>query len=94
MSDTCGDSRDKIIAKAKETLLNYTNIEDSPDEIKVLDNFLLRCWQMGWLNSIDGSLEAEIEKLHDSLDTLRMNYLSQISMYKSMYEELKNTKNK
>lgn len=96
MSDTCGDSRDIIIDKAKDIILNYTNIADCPDEMKVLDSFLLRCWQMGWLNSYtDGSLEAEIEKLHDSLDTIKRSYQSQVSKYKSMYEKLKNiTKNK
>lgn len=91
MSDIFGDNRDIIIAKAKDTILNYTNIEDSPDEMKVLDSFLFRCWQMGWLNSYtDGSLEAEIEKMHDSLDTIKINYQKQVSKYKSMYKELKN----
>ena len=46
---TC-DDRFKIIGKAKEDLLKSTNIDSSPDEMKVLDVFLFRCWQMDWLN--------------------------------------------
>lgn len=46
----CGDNRFEIIAKAKEDILLSTNIKTSEDEMKVLDNFLFRCWQMGWLN--------------------------------------------
>lgn len=44
------DRRFEIIAKAKEDLIRSTNIETSEDEMKVLDNFLFRCWQMGWLD--------------------------------------------
>lgn len=52
-----GDGRFEIIAKAKEDLIRSTNIETSEDEMKVLDNFLYRCWQMGWLDRYE-----EIEK--------------------------------
>ena len=45
-----GDNRLEIIGKAKEALIESTNIEDSPEEMAVLDNFLFRCWQMGWLD--------------------------------------------
>lgn len=48
--EICGDNRFEIIAKAKEHLLDATNIDTSEDEMKVLDNFLYRCWQMGWLD--------------------------------------------
>ena len=51
--DICGDNRFEIIAKAKEHLLDATNIDTSEDEMKVLDNFLYRCWQMGWLDRYD-----------------------------------------
>ena len=50
MANICGDDRFKIISKAKEILIKSTNIETSPKEMEVLDNFLFRCWQMGWLN--------------------------------------------
>ena len=49
MSDYTG-SQFKIIAKAKQALIDSTNIESSPDEMKVLNDFLFRCWQMGWLD--------------------------------------------
>ena len=34
-------------------------------------------------------LEAENEQLRDELDALNMRYLSQVSLWKSNYEELK-----
>ena len=46
----CDDNRIITIEKAKQALIKGTNIEDSPEEMKVLDSFLLRCWQMGWLD--------------------------------------------
>ena len=49
-AEICNDGRFDIIAKAKEDLLKRTNIETNPDEMKVLDAFLFRCWQMRWLN--------------------------------------------
>ena len=49
MCEMCGDNRFEIIEKAKRHILEATNIETSPDEMKVLDNILFRCWQMGWL---------------------------------------------
>ena len=51
--DICGDNRFEIIAKAKKHLLDATNIDTSPKEMEVLDNFLFRCWQMGWLDRYD-----------------------------------------
>jgi len=48
--DICNDGRFEIIADAKKKLLAETNIGDSPDEIKVIDSFLFRCWQMDWLD--------------------------------------------
>ena len=50
MPDICVDNRFEIIENAKKQLLENTNISSSPDEMKVLDSFLFRCWQMGWLN--------------------------------------------
>lgn len=50
MGKVCGDNSFEIIAKAKEDILLSTNINTSEDEMKVLDNFLFRYWQMGWLN--------------------------------------------
>ena len=53
MCNACGDNRFEIIRKAKNDILESTNINDSPDEMEVLDNFLFRCWQMGWLDKYD-----------------------------------------
>lgn len=49
MNDKCVDNRFEIIKRAKEDILSNTNIESSLDEMQVIDNFLFRCWQMGWL---------------------------------------------
>ena len=62
------DNRFEIIAKAKVDLLNATNINTSSEEMKVLDNFLFRCWQMGWLKKYDTKLEKiiiEEDKIND-----------------------------
>lgn len=50
MGNICGDNRFEIISKAKEDILKRTNIRSSEDEMKVLDDFLFRCWQMRWLD--------------------------------------------
>lgn len=49
MNEQCGDNRFEIIERAKRDLIANTNIETDKDEMKVLDNFLYRCWQIGWL---------------------------------------------
>ena len=54
-----GDNRFEIIEKAKEKLLNATNIEDSKEEMKVLTNILFRMWQAGLINEE----KLEINKL-------------------------------
>ena len=61
--DNCGDNRFEIIGKAKKDLLKSTNIDGSKDEMKVLDNFLFRCWQMGWLNQYNLTSDAEGEEI-------------------------------
>ena len=57
MSGAICDGRFEIIEKAKRHLIEATNIETSQDEMKVLDSFLFRCWQMGWLNKYDNFIE-------------------------------------
>jgi len=52
-AEVCGDNRFEIIERAKTALLESTNIDTAEDEMKVLDNFLFRCWQMGWLDKYD-----------------------------------------
>ena len=53
MKEVCGDNRFLIIERAKKDIINSTNIESSKDEMKSLDSFLFRCWQMGWLDKYD-----------------------------------------
>lgn len=62
MNEMCGDNRFEIIARAKKHLLDATNIDTSADEMKVLDDFLYRCWQMGWLDRYDRKTENSSEK--------------------------------
>lgn len=50
MNEVCTDGRFEVIDRAKLDLLECTNIETSPEEMKVLNSFLFRCWQMGWLD--------------------------------------------
>ena len=49
----CGDNRFRTIARAKEHLFQATNIAEDKKELEVLDSFLLRCWQMGWLKQYE-----------------------------------------
>ena len=53
------DNRFEIIEVAKKHILEATNISTSPDEMKVLDNFLFRCWQMGWLDRYNEKVMEE-----------------------------------
>ena len=55
MNEMCVDNRFEMISKAKNDLIKSTNIETAADEMKVLDSFLYRCWQMGWLDQYDTS---------------------------------------
>lgn len=58
VNEQCGDNRFEVIQRAKEHLIEATNIESSPDEMKVLDSFLFRAWQMEWLRKYDPTLKA------------------------------------
>ena len=49
----CGDNRLEIIYRAKQHLLKSTNIESSPKEMQLIDRFLYRAWQMGWLKQYE-----------------------------------------
>lgn len=59
MNEICDDDRFELIAKAKQKLLDDTNITSREDEIAVLDDILFRCWQMGWLDQLR---DAEVMK--------------------------------
>ena len=58
-SNICGDNRFQIIADAKADLIKSTNIAHSPEEMKVINNFLFRCWQMGWLDKYNKKEEKQ-----------------------------------
>ena len=47
MSEQCNDNRFEIIKETKEYIINATNIDTSPDEMKVLDDICFRLWQLG-----------------------------------------------
>lgn len=53
MADICNDDRFEMIKWIKERLVKGTNIEGSPEEMKVIDSILFRFWQLGWLTLID-----------------------------------------
>lgn len=53
MNSYCVDNRFTIIKLAKEDLIKSTNIESDKEEMKVIDNILYRCWQMGWLKKYE-----------------------------------------
>lgn len=74
----CNDNRFELIEKAKQRLIKATNIETSPEEMKVLDNILYRFWQMGWLENNNENYEALKERLEDKqkqlLRAIRYDY--------------------
>lgn len=53
MADFCDDNRFELIEKYKQKLIEETNIDSAPDEMKVLDTILFRFWQMGWLDKLE-----------------------------------------
>ena len=74
MNSVCGDNRFEIIQKAKDDLIQGTNIEGSPAEMDVLDNILFRAWQMGWLDKYEPDYKERMKKeywqLKDRYDKL------------------------
>ena len=62
MNYTCGDNRFEIIQKAKADLTRATNIQDSPEEMQVLDSILFRAWQMGWLEKYEPDYKERMKK--------------------------------
>ena len=61
----CEDNRFELIAKYKQQLIEGTNIENSPDEMAVIDNILFRCWQMGWLDILEAQREYKDDREWD-----------------------------
>ena len=78
----CDDNRIITIEKAKQALIKGTNIENSPEEMKVLDNILFRCWQMGWLDRYDPQMPSNTSNALEALDSVnatQFNALDSIS---------------
>ena len=59
--EICSDNRFEVIERAKQDLIKRTNIETSPQEMMCLDDFLFRCWQMGWLEKYN-NVEKPIQQ--------------------------------
>lgn len=79
-----GDNRFEIIEKAKEMLLNATNIEDSKEEMKVLTNILFRMWQAGLINEEKleiNKLQKENSREEDIEELKRLLYRNELSQY-------------
>ena len=62
MCEVCGDNRFEVIQKAKDHLIESTNIESAPAEMDVLDSFLYRAWQMGWLDKYEPDYKERMKK--------------------------------
>ena len=62
MMNICEDNRLEIIQKAKEDLIQSTNIEMAKDEMAVLDNILFRAWQMGWLKKYEPDYKKRMKE--------------------------------
>ena len=75
--EQCGDNRFEVIEKAKKHLLSSTNIESSKEEMKVLDNFLIRCWQMGWLDKYNDTKHSNSENIGKNLKEFDINLAKQ-----------------
>lgn len=73
--ETCGDNRFEIIERAKKAILERTNIDSSADEMKVLNNFLFRCWQMGWLDKYDDGAKTD-EPVFDNEKACQVSLLN------------------
>ena len=67
--EICTDNRFEIIAAYKKKLVEETNIQESPDEMAVIDNILFRFWQMGWLPPIPHGRLIDADKMRESIRT-------------------------
>lgn len=94
----CGDNRFEIIEKAKEMLLNATNIEDSKEEMKVLTNILFRMWQVGLINEEkleinklqkENSIAEDIKIIENLKEAINSGlcYFGSVTMYDCGYQE-------
>lgn len=83
----CDDNKIITIEKAKQAMIKGTNIENSPEEMKVLNNILFRCWQMGWLDRYDPPMPSNTSNALEALDSVnatQSNTLDCISRAKAI----------
>lgn len=73
MNETCTDNRFEIIEKAKKHILEATNINTNSDEMKVLNSFLFRCWQMGWLDKYNLREDGDYMELFSVKNGMKYN---------------------
>ena len=92
MAMICGDNRFEIISKAKEALLESTNIEASPEEMAVLDDFLFRCWQMGWLDKYGTEYSKDYFTGMEHLANAILYDLNRLAEYYKEKEEKERTR--
>lgn len=93
MNESCNDNRFEIIEKAKKHILEATNISMSPDEMKVLDNILFRCWQMGWLDKYiprEDGIYAEFFGVKDGIKYQTSNVVNLRDMSKTLTDSVMN----
>lgn len=82
----CTDNRFKVIEELKNYIIEATNIETSPDEMKVLDDFCFRLWQL------DLTLETK-RKLKELQNDIKLNETQiddltlEVANYKHALEE-------
>lgn len=82
----CDDDRFELIEKYKKELIESTNIETRPEEMKVLDSILFRFWQMGWLDAISSAEQkkAQLSKEDATKDTISISRRSAIEAIESI----------
>lgn len=59
----------EAVGRAKEELLRSTDIESYPAEMEMLDTFLNRAWQMGWLKTEEAPYIVRLRKEYRQLKT-------------------------
>lgn len=52
-----------VIGKYRQRLIDSTNINESPEEMKVLNDLMFRLYQMGWLDDLE-----KMEQIRSNLD--------------------------
>lgn len=61
------DNMGKLIGKYRQQLISSTNIQESPEEMKVLHDLMFRLYQMGWLDDLEKmeQIRSNLDGLHD-----------------------------